>query len=147
VTVQFTESLRYQDESLDMQAMPLRPYLDSRPDLKLFQDMSTACWRRYIGTWAIVQKRLYLIAIQARWEADASPVSLEQLFPGFPDQVFAHWYTGVLRCAQGERLNYAHMGFGSMSEQDLLLYVDEGVVIKTEFRHNALPGEKDNVHD
>ena len=138
MTAQFSENLTYEDQTLSMQTEPLAPFLDAQPEPLQFQDFCTACWRRYVGRWEIIDGRLYLVEIKAHWE-DGTPVQLEQLFPGYPQRVFAHWYTGMLRCGQGELLEYVHMGFASTYERDLLLYFNDGVLFKTEVRHNSLP--------
>jgi len=80
-----------------------------------------------VGTWDIQDSRLYLIDIAGSYE-DGSPATLESLFPGFPDRVFAHWYSGTLRVPQGELLKYRHMGWASTFERDLLIEVEDGVV-------------------
>jgi hypothetical protein len=80
-----------------------------------------------VGTWEIKGSRLYLRGISGTYE-DGSPATLESIFPGFPDRVFAHWYSGTLRIPQGEMLKYAHMGWASVYERDLLIEVADGVV-------------------
>jgi len=138
MTAQFSEDLMYEGQVLRMQAEPLAPYLDALPERLWFRDFTTACSRRYIGRWEIIDDRLYLVGIKANWE-DGTPVHLEQLFPGYGQRVFAHWFTGTIRCAQGELLKYVHGGFASTYERDLLLYFNDGVLFKTEVRHNSLP--------
>jgi hypothetical protein len=44
--------------------------------------------------------------------------------------VFAHWYTGELRCSIGALLKYRHMGFLSQYEQDLFIRVKRRVVLE-----------------
>jgi len=44
--------------------------------------------------------------------------------------LFASWYSGMLRVPQGKELNYVHGGFGSLSERDLIIAVESGVVIR-----------------
>jgi hypothetical protein len=51
------------------------------------------------------------------------------MFPGYPDGVFAHWYTGEMRCPQGELLKYVHGGYASSYEKDLFIDVRQGVVV------------------
>lgn len=138
MTAQFSEHLSYNGEQLSMQAEPLAPFLDAMPTPPAFQDFCTACWRCYVGHWEINDKRLYLLDIEANWE-NGTPVRLDQLFPNHPHRVFAHWFTGTIRCGQGELLNYVHMGFGSTYERDLLLDIENGVLIKAEVRHNTTP--------
>ncbi len=78
--------------------------------------------------------RLYLTDINLE---DGTRVSLETLFPGFPNLVFAHWYTGTLRVPDGKLLNYIHAGFGSEYERDILIQVEEGTVTETSIRENG----------
>ena len=63
---------------------------------------------------------------------------METIFPGFPKQVFAHWYSGNLRVPKGKMLEYVHMGYGSKYEQDLLIDVEKGVVVKTHIMDNGI---------
>ena len=60
-------------------------------------------WRGYAATWEIQDGRLYLVAVDG-----GQYVGLDTLFPDYPDGVFAHWYTGELRCPGGKRLQIAH---------------------------------------
>ena len=95
MTAQFSEILRYKGEQLSMRVTPLSDYLvllGISPD---FQDISTACWRCYVGEWDITLDRLYLIGIRADYK-DGTEVTLGSLFPGYDCRVFAHWYSGVL---------------------------------------------------
>jgi hypothetical protein len=68
-------------------------------------------------------------------------VGLADVFPGC-DKVFAHWFTGELRCPQGAQLKYRHMGYGSVYEYDLLMEFKQGILVKKYARHNQLPEEK-----
>ncbi len=95
MTAQFSEILHYKGEKLSMRATPLSDYFvlrEMRPD---FQDISSACWRCYVGEWDITLDRLYLIGISAHYQDDTE-VTLGSLFPWYDSRVFAHWYSGVL---------------------------------------------------
>ncbi|MBT7577384.1 MAG: hypothetical protein HN633_01255, partial [Candidatus Marinimicrobia bacterium] len=48
------------------------------------------------------------------------------------EAIFADWFTGDLRIPKGRMLEYVHAGFNSIYEQELLLTLERGVVIKTE---------------
>jgi len=84
-----------------------------------------------MGTWTIESGRLYLIKLQGGSNTDQGWVerSLADLFPDYPDGIFAHWYTGELRCSIGQLLNYVHGGYASRYEQDLFIEVVRGVVV------------------
>jgi hypothetical protein len=116
MTAQFSEILHYKGEKLSMRATPLSDYfvlMGLRPD---FQDISTACWRCYVGEWDITLDRLYLVGIRADYK-DGTEVTLGSLFPGYDSRVFAHWYSGVLSIPQGDLVEYVHMGFASVYER------------------------------
>ena len=96
----------------------------------------TALWRGYVGSWEIVDDRLYLVGIKGELEGGAE-ASLTSVFPDFPQRVFAHWFSGTIRIPQGKRLKYVHMGYGSTYERDLLLDVDRGVLVTSRIRRNG----------
>jgi hypothetical protein len=136
MTAQFSEILYYKGEKLSMRATPLSDYFvlrGMRPD---FQDISTACWRCYVGEWEITLNRLYLIGISADYK-DGTEVTLGSLFPGYDSRVFAHWYSGVLSIPQGDLVEYVHMGYASVYERDLLLSVEQGVIVDSQVRVNS----------
>ena len=68
-------------------------------------------------------------------------MSLETVFPGYTERVFAHWFSGTLRLPQGQLLHYVHGGFGSCYEQDLLVDVTRGVVTAKRVRVNGFSDE------
>ncbi len=104
----------------------------------------TALWRGYIGTWEIVGGRLYLIAINVL-PGSRVDANLETVFPGYPDRVFAHWYSGTLRVPQGKVLKYVHMGHQSTFERDMLIDVERGVIGDVQIRENEVPKSKENA--
>jgi len=140
MTAQASERLLYQGEMRSMCAEPLGMYFalsGVKPD---FQFTCTALWRGYIGSWEIIDDRLYLVELSGRLMG-GTDANLETLFPGYPDRVFAHWYSGKVRIPQGKLLECVHMGYGSVYENDLFLFFDKGVVTKSEV---AVNGESPN---
>lgn len=81
---------------------------------------STACWREYIGYWSIRRGKLYLTKLEGRFRLDGK------------EAIFADWFTGELRIPKGRMLEYVHSGFNSIYEQEMLLTLERGVVIRTE---------------
>ena len=115
---------------------PLSTYfarIDSYPE---FESNCTALWRGYVGTWEILDGRLYLIGLVATMK-DGSPANLATLFPDYPSRVFAHWYSGEIRVPRGKLLKYVHQGYGSTYEEDLLIAIQKGVVVSTNVRRNG----------
>ena len=121
---------------------PLGDYFVQGGEDPGFESNCTALWRGYVGSWEIVEDRLYLVELNGTLE-DGSEASLATVFPGFPDRVFAHWFTGTIRIPQGRMLEYVHMDYLSIYERDLLLEIKKGVVINTSIRNNGTAEDKD----
>jgi hypothetical protein len=122
---------------------PLEDYFSQSGMKPMFRFPHTALWRGYVGRWEIIDDRLFLTHLEGLHE-HGSEVTVATVFPGFPDKVFAQWYSGTLRIPQGEMLNYVHMGYGSTYERDLLLEVEWGVVVATKMRHNEIEATDDD---
>ena len=137
MTAQIAEKLLYQGEQVAMCTNPLSDYFAMGGFNPRFESMSTALWRGYVGGWEIVEDRLYLVSLDGTLE-DGTDATLETVFPGFPDRVFAHWYSGTVRIPQGKQLEYVHMGYASKFEQDLFLEIERGVVVATRVRQNGV---------
>ena len=143
MTAQVSEKLLLNGQALRLCEVPLNAYFALTGVAPRFRAETSACWRGYVGTWEIQDSRLYLIDIGGTYE-DGSPATLESLFPGFPNRVFAHWYTGTLRVPQGELLKYRHMGWASTFERDLLIEVEDGVVKAMQVQTNREDGGGDD---
>jgi hypothetical protein len=136
MTAQFQENLIYEGQQLGMCTTPLGEYFAMGGNAPEFEYNCTALWRGYIGTWEIVDDRLYLIELCGTLK-DGGEASVATIFPDYPDRVFAHWYSGTIRIPQGRRLKYVHMGYASTYERDMLLEIEKGILKKTFVRHNG----------
>ena len=106
MTMQAKEVLIYKGKKNFIDDTPLDSFEYRLPDKIEFGNgfISSACWRGYIGTWLIEDERLYLIDLEIGGDnSDDSEFmdekviyGLEDLFPGFEDGAFAHWFTGHL---------------------------------------------------
>ena len=137
MTAQATEKLIYGGEQHSMCTEPLRQFVELGGKIPEFAGYCSALWRGYIGTWEVIDTRLYLVGIDGTF-LDGKEATLEDLFPGYPERVFAHWFSGEVRLPQGELLNYVHMGYGSTFEKDLLLTFNKGRLTSVEERKNHL---------
>lgn len=140
MTAQFSELLLLEGKQQALCSYPLASYFALGGESVAFRASSTALSRGYVGTWEIHDQRLYLTRLQGSLQ-DESPVSLETVFPGYSQRVFAHWFSGTLRLPQGQLLHYVHGGFGSCYEQDLLIDVMRGVVTAKRVRVNGFSDE------
>lgn len=127
---QVPECLIHQGEVYAMTCEPLGAYFERVGHTPSFLADPTSPWRGYVGDWELVDGRLYLVKIRARYE-DGDPVRLSDLFPGFHDRVFAHWFSGDVRVPRGELLDAVHAGHTSLYERDLFFRMDCGVVARS----------------
>ena len=135
MTAQVSEKLIYKGESLSLCSNPLSPFLEQSNFQ--FRISSTACWRGYIGSWEIENGRLYLKSILGNLK-NGQPINIETLFPGYSNGVFAHWYSGELRCPRGKLINYIHGGYASQYEEDMFILIERGCVISERVIKNGL---------
>lgn len=129
MTAQIPEQLILDGEETSMAFCPDLPEGDPRIEERRLERLpidapdavlgSTACWRRYQGTWEIRDGRFYLVDIRGCF----------RLREGVP--ILADWFSGILRVPRGEMLQYVHMGFGSVYEQEVHIKIEEGLVVAT----------------
>ena len=136
MTAQIPETLTYEGKQLALLTNPLQLFFELGGANPGFQSSSTALWRGYLGRWEILNDRLYMVELNGVLES-GEEASLASVFPGHPERVFAHWYSGKLRIPQGRQLQYVHMGYGSTYERDLILTLQNGVVVGKEVRLNG----------
>jgi hypothetical protein len=98
----------------------------------------SALWRGYIGTWEIVDGRLYLIGIDGSF-VGRDDLSVASLFPEHSERVFADWYTGSLRLPEGRVIDAFPMG-NYVYERALILELECGVMTRWSVKHNKAPG-------
>ena len=110
MTLQIAEKLTYNGQKYELHTEPLRPYLYKHPIERpsRARTFSTACWRGYVGHWAIEDDKLYLV------ELDCFEVphrnALDDLFPG-QEQVFAEWFSGTIHTVSDEKYMYLEFKF------------------------------------
>lgn len=136
MTAQIGEKLIYQGREVAMCTEPLGDYFALGGESPDFAMNYTALWRGYVGTWEIMENRLYLIGLSGRLN-DGTQATLATLFPDYPERLFAHWYSGTLRIPEGKRLEYCHAGYSSIYERDRLLKIEHGVFTHTSVRENG----------
>ena len=142
MTAQISEKLLFEGQKHAMCTNPLGNYCALGGELPRFASNCTALWRGYVGTWEIINDRLYLVELQGELKS-GQDADLETVFPGYGERVFAHWYSGVIRLPQGKMLKYIHMGYGSTYERDLLLNFEKGVLISRLMKVNGVAEDKD----
>jgi len=85
---------------------------------------STACWRKYIGTWEIKDDKFYFLDIKGLYRKRNK------------DPVFADWYSGTLKYPQGKLLKSVNLAFASVYEEEVNISIKSGIVQSTEIIDN-----------
>lgn len=130
MTAQISDTLTVDGEWVNLMGCPALPWhhprlkeisgieLDeARRKAGPFYIFSSACWRNYVARWRIDQNRLYLEGVEGVYKLEDG------------EPLFADWVTETLSIGCGGMLEYVHMGFGSVFEEDLLLKVHMGVIV------------------
>ncbi|MBN2500503.1 MAG: hypothetical protein JXB38_07005 [Anaerolineales bacterium] len=134
MTAQRPDTLIYGGKQYPIYTEPLEAYFRLGNRRPAFRSPHTGLWRGYVANWKIETERLYLVGLEA-WLGDISgegpltQAGIEVLFPDANGPVMADWYSGGLRVQMGELLQYVHMGYESVYEQELLLTVENGRVV------------------
>ncbi|MCB1520700.1 MAG: hypothetical protein KDJ37_09000 [Hyphomicrobiaceae bacterium] len=99
------------------------------------EDYTTACYRRYVGTWELVDGELYLVHMCLFCDGE-EPLSEDQrqwmlrLVPAKTFPVFASWFNGRLMIPLGRRLAYVHRGWASTYERLRVVTMRHGKVVR-----------------
>ena len=130
MTAQIHERLNFEGEWTSMACCPDLPHDHPRIVERTRQEAqaehshsslvsSTACYRRYVGTWEVKEGRFYLVSVDGQYRLIGD------------EPLFADWVSGILYFPRGEQTHYVHSGFSSQYEQEIHLYLDHGIVTKT----------------
>jgi hypothetical protein len=92
---------------------------------------STSCWRGYHGTWEIKSGRFYLVGLRGRFRLLGD------------EPLLADSFSGVLRIPRGEMLQYVHMGFGPVFEDEVHVKIARGEATATRVFDNR--GKSDDT--
>jgi hypothetical protein len=143
MTAQYGEYLFYKGEKYSIGAMPLEMYFELSGHKPFFVPLSTAIARGYIGSWEIIDDRLYLDRLMVVRSFYTSTVGvmdkyLDIVFPNFPDRVFAHWYSGKIIFAYGKNADFVYEGY-------LTLFIEKGVIEKTDY--TQYPNAKKSLNE
>lgn len=139
MTIQSTENLFYKNKMFDMVDYPLSESSNFIEVKEKLMVVASFCWRSYVGTWEIVDNRLYLTQIDAIFN-DYSKVKIADLYPDSPDKVFAEWFSGPIVCNVGDIINFDEQIY----EKELILTFKNGVLMKEKKIKNT---KKSRIYD
>ena len=137
MTAQTPERIIIDGRPRALYEQPLYRLLASRR-MDLIDDSSgftTACHRRYVGTWEIRNGTLYLVHLNMMVpdEEPLTPLMRQRLFRAVPCTGFpikADWFNGMLRIAIGRRLVYSHHGWSHWFERERVIRFSGGAVTR-----------------
>ncbi|OAD21658.1 conserved hypothetical protein, secreted [Candidatus Thiomargarita nelsonii] len=139
-TAQYPDILVYQGKNQPIFTNPLESYFDKqhpRPK-NVFKFSCTANWRGYVATWKIEENDLYLVKlVEGSCGEDAPEIPITTIFPEQQAPIKANWFSGTLRIPLGKRLQYVHMGYGSIYEKELFLTIENGKIVNEELVDNS----------
>lgn len=108
-TAQYPEVIKYNDSVTALHTEPLADYIASHEEVNTLLRSaisSSALWRMYVGTWEIIEDKLYLVDLRLMAPSYSSENSallslpFEDFFPPeYIDEegrVFCFWFTGRL---------------------------------------------------
>ena len=165
MTAQTPERIIIDGRPRELYANPLYRLLASRRlDLCIpASGSSTACYRRYVGTWEIRNGALHLVHLNMMVpdEEPLAPELRQRLFRAVPCKDFpimAHWFNGKLRIAIGRRLVYSHHGWSHWFERERVITffggkvlrdreVDTGAILERQMSRNPAMRDRLAGHD
>ena len=136
MTQQMPERILIDGKPHWLYATPLYRLLASRRTKMESPDVwTTGCWRQYIGTWEIIDGRLWLVGLNIYGDRelplpDAMRDWFLRLVPanGFP--VCAEWFNGRLRIPIGPMLVEGFHGWSSWFTRERVVTCREGRVVR-----------------
>lgn len=140
-TGQRPERIIYKGTEYALFTDPLESFFsdDNPRPVKLFGNACTASRRGYNGTWKIENGKLYLVKVVAGdCSADPVEIDMSSVFnKSLP--VEATWYSGTLRIPSGRLLKFINAGYASVYEEEILLAIERGLLVREEIKRNRKP--------
>ncbi|MCE7565369.1 hypothetical protein LZS85_04555 [Aliivibrio fischeri] len=132
MTAQISEILIYNGEKVRLHSAPNIP--EQHPHIRLDTSqpefISTACWRGYVGTWKITNRKLYLNTIKGKYIVT--------------NPVLADWYCGTLVIPESEPGEYFHGGWGYVYAKNKLITIVNGEVTNIRYQDKKATGYIDD---
>lgn len=143
-TGQVPDFLIYKSDTLAIFSNPLEQYFELTGNTELPDFVgcgSTACWRGYCAFWKIENDSLFLIKITSCHDdcgLEIHDANLEKMFGNKfkNNKVFASWSTIRIVAPQGRLVQYVHMGYASIYENELYFNIKSGILTNTTLKSN-----------
>jgi len=109
MTIQVKDRIIIGEDQYEIRQTPLSSHINFSLMNIYRNKFSSACWRGYVATWQLLDKKLYLIDLKIYPPDPEADFGIHTLFET-NDRVFASWFTGVIEIPSGEV--FAHTRYG-----------------------------------
>ncbi|WP_413531889.1 hypothetical protein [Empedobacter brevis] len=141
MTAQIGEILSIDDQQYIVAEQPLYYYFKNLRNPPYFTPPSPTCWRGYYGKWELRDDELFLINFKGYLD-ELNEVDISYLFPE-EKEVFANWYSGIIKISQGKLLQFNQLTHTSIYEEDVLLCFENGKLIDYIVHSNCANSEQE----
>ena len=141
MTAQIGEILVIDNQQYLIAEQPLQSYFNQLKRPPYFTPPSPTCWRGYYGKWELRENELFLINFKGYLD-DFDEVELTYLFPQ-KEEIFANWYSGILKISQGKLIEFNQLTHTSIYEEDVMLCFENGKLIYYIVHCNCINSERE----
>ncbi len=133
-TAQYPDKIIYKGKEYDIFSNPLETYFEKYPDKRPKDGInSSALWRRYVATFEIKNKQVFVKDIEIQHSNSVIDEShsanwrsvLNEVFPD-KKNIKADWLNELIIIPHGKLVNYVHSGYSSVYSKYLLLEINKG---------------------
>ena len=126
-------------ECHDLYSNPLEQYWVANRIRRPSFISSVDCKRGYVATWELKNNHLFLKTITGEYEKTyfyfwkrIKPCTLKSVLKKSSlNNLAATWFTGKIRIPKGNRILYVHHEYESRFEQEMILTIEQGKVVKS----------------
>ena len=133
-TAQYGDILIIGKDTVWITSNPLEKYFEKKGsrtiDSAELVSNCTALWRGYVATWRLESNKLYLIRIQTDYCGN-NPIDVSLTKEFTSHKVLANWFSGVIIRPKGKILQYVHMGYQSIYEEEIFYEFGNGKLLNT----------------
>lgn len=136
MTAQIPERILIDGKPHWLHARPLDHLLDeSGIEIAAPDGRTTACHRQYVGTWGIIDGKLWLVSLSTYgWEelplSETMRAWFLRLVPTDRFPIYAEWFNGTLRIPTGPMLVQGFHGWSSWFTQERVITCRQGRVVR-----------------
>lgn len=146
-TAQIPEFIDFEGQRQPMLTTPLDSYFEQSGGSIDFYEIksgrSTANRRGYIGVWRLEGDQLQLLSLHEERHGKYGPlgakIPLTLLFESAATPRHAHWFSGIIRIPQGQRVTPVHGGFLQDYEKEVYLTIKRGKLTARRIKDNRGP--------